>query len=136
MFAVILLATAGMAAQNVNLKGRVTDASGAPLVAVTVFEQGKPSNGTTTDLDGRWVLSVSSDKSVVVFSCLGFNEVSMTVGTSRVIDVRLEEEKLALEEAEVVAVGYGTVARRDLTGSVSKVDMEGILKAVSGPRRG
>ena len=129
MFAVILLATAGLAAQNVNLKGRVTDASGAPLVAVTVFEQGKPSNGTTTDLDGRWVLSVSSDKSVVVFSCLGFNEVSRTVGTSRVIDVILEEEKLALEEAEVVAVGYGTVARRDLTGSVSKVDMEGILKA-------
>ena len=129
MYAAILLATIGMSAQNINLRGRVTDSSGAPLVAVTVYEQGKPSNGTTTDLDGRWTLAVSSDKSVVVFSCLGFTEVTQAVGASRTLEVKLEEEKLALEEAEVVAVGYGTVARRDLTGSVSKVDMGDVLKS-------
>ena len=129
MYAVILLATIGVSAQNINLRGRVIDSSGTPLVAVTVYEQGKPSNGTTTDIDGKWTLAVSSDKSVVVFSCLGFTEVTQIVGVSRTLEVKLEEEKLALEEAEVVAVGYGTVARRDLTGSVSKVDMGDVLKS-------
>lgn len=129
MSAAFLFAIMGLSAQNVSLRGRVTDTSGTPLVAVTVFEQGSQANGTTTDADGRWSLTVSSSKSVVVFSCLGFVEESRVAGAGGVMDVKMEEEKLALEEAEVVAVGYGTVARRDLTGSVSKVDMDDVLKS-------
>ena len=118
-----------MHAQSFSLTGQVVDETGVPLIAVTVFEDGKPTNGTVTDLDGKYSLNVSSARSVVVFSCLGFTEVKENVAGRAVINITLAEEKLALDAAEVVSVGYGTVARRDLTGSVSKVDMGEMLKA-------
>ena len=116
-------------AQNITVTGRVIDESGTPLIAVTVFEDGNTSNGTMTDIDGNYSLNVSSAKASVVFSCLGFAEVKETVGLRKTINVTLAEEKLSIDAAEVVSVGYGSVARRDLTGSVSKVDMGDIMKA-------
>ena len=130
IFTLILLVVPVLAAsaQTVKVSGRVVDASGVPLMAVTVFEDGKTSNGTATDADGNYSLSVSSSKATVVFSCLGFAEVKESVGGRSVINVTLNEEQLSLDAAEVVSVGYGTVARRDLTGSVSNVDMGEIMK--------
>ena len=116
-------------AQNITVTGRVIDESGTPLIAVTVFEDGNTSNGTMTDIDGNYSLNVSSAKASIVFSCLGFAEVKETVGLRKTINVTLAEEKLSIDAAEVVSVGYGSVARRDLTGSVSKVDMGDIMKA-------
>jgi TonB-linked SusC/RagA family outer membrane protein len=118
-----------MFAQSVAVSGRVVDASGEPLIAVTVFEDGKTSNGTMTDVDGNYTLNVSSAKSTIVYSCLGFTEVKEVVGLRKTINVTLTEEKLSIDAAEVVSVGYGSVTRRDLTGSVSKVDMGDLLKA-------
>ena len=125
----MLLGATDMFAQGLTVKGRVIDESGEPLIAVTVFEDGKPTNGTMTDLDGNYSLTVSSAKAVIVYSCLGFAEVKETVGLRKEINVTLVEEKLSIDAAEVVSVGYGSVTRRDLTGSVSKVDMGEILKA-------
>ncbi len=124
----LVLPVIAASAQTVKVSGRVVDASGVPLMAVTVFEDGKTSNGTSTDADGNYSLNVSSAKATVVFSCLGFTEVKESVGGRSTINVTLSEEKLTLDAAEVVSVGYGTVARRDLTGSVSKVDMGEIMK--------
>ena len=124
-----MLGATDLFAQGLTVKGRVVDESGEPLIAVTVFEEGKTTNGTLTDLDGNYSLTVSSAKSVIVFSCLGFAEVKETVGLRKEINVKLAEEKLSIDAAEVVSVGYGSVTRRDLTGSVSKVDMGEILKA-------
>ena len=124
----MLAGTFTMSAQSIGISGRVVDASGEPLIAVTVFEDGKTANGTMTDIDGNYTLNVSSAKAVVVFSCLGFAEVKETVGLRKTINVTLAEEKLSIDAAEVVSVGYGTVARRDLTGAVSKVDMGDIMK--------
>ena len=124
----LFMVSIGLSAQNLTLKGKVTDEAGEPLIAVTVFEDGNPSNGTVTDADGLYTISVSSAKSTVVFSCLGYSEKKVTVGLRKVLDMTLAEESLAIDAAEVVSVGYGTVARRDLTGSVSKVDMTDILK--------
>ena len=126
---VMMLGATDLFAQGLTVKGRVVDQSGEPLIAVTVFEDGKPTNGTMTDLDGNYTLSVSSAKAVIVYSCLGFAEVKETVGLRKEINVTLAEEKLSIDAAEVVSVGYGSVTRRDLTGSVSKVDMGEILKA-------
>ena len=126
---VMMLGATDLFAQGLTVKGRVVDQSGEPLIAVTVFEDGKPTNGTMTDLDGNYTLSVSSAKAVIVHSCLGFAEVKETVGLRKEINVTLAEEKLSIDAAEVVSVGYGSVTRRDLTGSVSKVDMGEILKA-------
>ena len=125
----MLLGATDMFAQGLTVKGRVIDESGEPLVAVTVFEDGKTTNGTLTGLDGNYSLTVSSAKAVIVYSCLGFAEVKETVGLRKEINVTLVEEKLSIDAAEVVSVGYGSVTRRDLTGSVSKVDMGEILKA-------
>ena len=114
-------------AQSVEVKGNVVDAAGIPLIAVTVFEEGT-TNGTATDFDGNYSIKLSSAKSVVVFSCLGYTEVKEVVGERTLINVVLKEEQLSIDAAEVVSVGYGTVARRDLTGSVSKVDMEEVMR--------
>ncbi len=124
----LVLPVLSASAQTVKVSGRVVDASGVPLMAVTVFEDGKTSNGTATDTDGNYSLTVSSSKSTIVFSCLGFAEVRETVGGRSIINATLNEEQLSIDAAEVVSIGYGTVARRDLTGSVSKVDMGEIMK--------
>ena len=123
----LLLGTVTMYAQSLTVTGRVIDAAGEPLIAVTVFEDGT-TNGAMTDIDGNYSLKVSSAKSTLVFSCLGFTEIKEVVGLRKVINVTLKEEALAIDAAEVVSVGYGTVARRDLTGSVSKVDMSEMMK--------
>ena len=114
-------------AQNTEVKGRVTDTSGEPLVAVTVYESGNTSNGTVTDMDGNYTISVAPT-ATLMFSCLGFEEVQMSVGSRNTINVSMEAENLSLDAAEVVSVGYGSVTRRDLTGAVSKVDMGEIMK--------
>ena len=126
---VMLFCATDMFAQSVTVTGRVIDASGEPLIAVTVYEDGNTANGTMTDIDGNYTLKVSSAKATIVFSCLGFAEVKETVGLRKKINVTLAEEQLSIDAAEVVSVGYGSVTRRDLTGSISKVDMSEIMKA-------
>ena len=114
-------------AQNMEVKGKVTDTSGEPLIAVTVYESGNTSNGTVTDMDGNYTISVPQT-ATLIFSCLGFEEIQESVAKRGLINVTLEEEQLSLDAAEVVSVGYGSVTRRDLTGSISKVDMGEIMK--------
>ena len=116
-----------ISAQSVQVKGRVTDTAGEPLVAVTVYESGNTANGTVTDMDGNYSISVPQS-ATLIFSCLGFEEVQEAVGKRSVINVALAEEQLSIDAAEVVSIGYGSVTRRDLTGSVSKVDMGDIMK--------
>ena len=122
-----MLAAFEMAAQNVQVKGRVTDTAGEPLVAVTVYEAGNTSNGTVTDMDGNYSIS-APESATLIYSCLGFEEVQEAVATRSVINVSLAVEQLSIDAAEVVSIGYGSVARRDLTGSVSKVDMGDVMK--------
>ena len=125
--AVSLASVWNMSAQNTEVKGRVTDTAGEPLVAVTVYESGNTSNGTVTDIDGNYTISVPPT-ATLIFSCLGFEEVQEVVAKRNTINVSLAEEQLSIDAAEVVSIGYGTVSRRDLTGSVSKVDMGDIMK--------
>ena len=126
---VLALCSTRAYAQSVEVKGQVVDAAGIPLIAVTVYEDGNPTTGTITDFDGNYQIKVSSSKSTIVFSCLGFAETKEVVGGRGIINVVLKEEQLSIDAAEVVSVGYGSVARRDLTGSVSKVDMGELMKA-------
>ena len=115
----MLLGTSSVFAQSLSISGRVVDASGEPLIAVTVYEDGNPAGGTMTDIDGNYTLNVSSAKSAIIFSCLGFAEIKEVVGLRKTVNATLKEESLSIDAAEVVSVGYGTVARRDLTGSVT-----------------
>ena len=123
----LVLSVLSVKAQNQSVTGRVVDETGQPLIAVTVYQDGNTTNGTVTDGDGNYTISVPS-KATLVFSCLGFEEVRQNVASRAVINVTMKEEQLAIDAAEVVSIGYGSVTRRDLTGSVSKVDMEDIMK--------
>ncbi len=125
--AALLLGAGIMAeAQNIKLTGRIVDSNGQGLVAVTVFQDGT-TNGTVSDIDGNYSITVPAN-ATIVFSCLGYNEVREVPGKRNVINITMAEENLSLDAAEVVSVGYGSVARRDLTGSVAKVDMGDIMK--------
>lgn len=117
-------------AQHVAVTGKVTDTSGAPVVGATVYQDGKTSNGTATDAKGVYRISVPGN-ATLVFSYLGYRTESVKVAGKTKVDVALEEDKLTLDAVEVVSVGYGSVARRDLTGSVSKVEMDELLKTTN-----
>ena len=119
----------GLKAQNVTVTGQVVDGAGIPLIAVTVYEEGNTANGTVTDIDGNYSITASSSESIIIYSCLGYAEAKEKVSGRNVINIVLSEEQLSLDAAEVVSVGYGSVARRDLTGSVSKVEMSELMKA-------
>lgn len=126
--AVSLLSVTALAAKDVTVKGKVVDDTGLPLIAVTVYQDGNTSVGTITDADGNYMITVP-DNAVIVFSCLGYEEIKESVNGRETIDVTMGEASLSIEASEVVSVGYGSVARRDLTGSVSKVDMGDLMKS-------
>ena len=108
-----------------NIKGLVTDEKNEPLIGVSVVELGT-SNGTVTDIDGKFDLNVSSN-STLKFSYIGYDVLEKKVGTQTIMNVVLTEAASELDE--VVVVGYGTVKKRDLTGSVTSVDSEKLLQS-------
>ncbi len=106
-------------AQSNTITGQVVDGEdGGPLPGVNVIEQGT-SNGTITDFDGNYNITVASPNAILVFSYVGFETLEVNVNGRNSIDVTLEEDASALDE--VVVVGYGTERRSDLTGSVATI---------------
>ncbi|MCM1178071.1 MAG: TonB-dependent receptor [Bacteroidales bacterium] len=127
---VMMFSAATAGAQVKSISGKVTDSDGEPLVAVTVYQTDNTGNGTATGVDGSYTISVPSG-ATITFSCLGYTEKVEKVGSRTKIDVMMEDDRLAIDAAEVVSIGYGSVAKRDLTGSVTKVDMGEVLKSSS-----
>ena len=117
-----LLATFSLSAQEIS--GVVKDTGGLPLVGVSVFVDGT-TMGVSTDADGRYAINVPEAKGkTLVFSCIGMRTHSVTIGNSSRIDVILDEDANFLEET--VVIGYATVKRKDLMGSVSSVDSKAL----------
>ena len=115
------------AQQQDLIKGQVTDESGAPIIGVGVVVKGT-SQGTITDLDGNYAISVSEGQ-VLVFSSIGYVEQEVTVGISNQINVVLKTDNELLDE--VVVVGYGVQKKVNLTGSVSVVESEDLVGRTS-----
>ena len=99
-----------------DIKGVVTDKNGEPIPGANIIEKGNPTNGTITDVDGNYTLSVFGN-SVLVASYIGYNRIEIQVKDRSVVDITLSEDTQALEE--VVVVGYSTQKKVNLTGSVS-----------------
>lgn len=114
--------------QSKDLTGRVTAETGQPLAGVTVFAKGTTA-GTFTDSDGRYKLSVPSGTITLVFSFVGMKTVEEPIGNRSVIDMVLYAEEIGLDE--VVVVGYGEQKKVNLTGSVSTVQKEDLVKVPS-----
>jgi TonB-dependent starch-binding outer membrane protein SusC len=109
--------------QDFVVKGRVTGEGNEPLPGVNILEKGTL-NGTITNLDGSYTLSVSNGNAILVFSFIGMTTEEIALGGRSRIDVKLQTDIKALQE--VVVVGYGTVKKSDLTGSVAQVNEEQI----------
>lgn len=104
--------------QNQQITGRVLDAAGEPLIGVSIVEKGNKSNGTVTDIDGNFTLRVS--KPTVVVSYVGYKTQEMSVAGKKTLDITLHEDAEML--SDVVVIGYGTVKKADLAGSVAIMD--------------
>ena len=108
-----------------EVKGVVVDAIG-PIIGATVIEQGT-ANGASTGLDGDYVLTVSSADAVVEISCIGYSTQSFVASQVPAV-VTLSEDALFLDD--VVVIGYGTVKKEDMTGSVATVKADEINKGM------
>jgi len=109
----------------VTVSGTVTSqASGETLPGVTIVIKGS-STGTTTDLDGKYVIDVPNSNDILVFSSIGYLSQEVSVNNRSIINIALEEDIASLEE--VVVVGYGTQKKSDLTGAVASIKAEKLL---------
>ncbi|MEM8764360.1 MAG: TonB-dependent receptor [Bacteroidota bacterium] len=119
---VFILVTSLAFGQQLEISGTVvSSADGLGIPGVNVIEKGT-NNGTSTDFDGNYSITVSDDNAILVFSYIGYIAVERGVAGNRTVNVSLEEDVSALDE--VVVVGYGTSKKSDITGSVSSVKSE------------
>lgn len=105
--------------QAAQVSGRVVDATGEPLIGVSVVEKGNKTNGTVTDIDGNFTLKVSSNASLLI-SYVGYRAQEVAVAGKKNLTVTLSEDAEMLND--VVVIGYGTVKKADLAGSVAVMD--------------
>ncbi len=103
------------AAQNVNVKGTVTDKSGQSIVGASVAVR-NTTNGVITNADGSYSINVSSSD-VLEVACMGYTTQAIPVAGRSVIDVVLSDDAQALDA--IVVIGYGTARRADVTGSIA-----------------
>ncbi len=112
-----------------TVKGKVLDEFGEGIIGANVVEKGT-TNGTITDMDGNYTLSVAnSQRAILQFSFIGYNTKEETINGRNTIDVTLDPSVVNL--GEVVAIGYGTQTRREITGSVANVSEENFNKGVT-----
>lgn len=105
--------------KQITITGTVTDAqNGNPLMGVSIMEKNTTS-GTVSGANGKYIISVKGNNSVLQFQHIGYKLQEIEVGSQQVINVALEEENKVLEQ--VVVVGYGTQKKKDLTGSIATV---------------
>jgi TonB-linked SusC/RagA family outer membrane protein len=111
--------------QGKNITGIVTDEHGESVIGANVIEKGVSANGTVTDVDGNFSLTVSPDATLVV-SFIGYVSQEIAVGSQTNLKITLIEDRRVLDE--VVVVGYGTQKKTNLTGAVSSVKTEELSK--------
>jgi len=108
--------------QQFTVTGKVTMAStGEPVPGVSIVVKGT-TQGTITDSEGKYSIAGISPDAILVFSFIGLKTKEIAVGNRPQIDVVMEEEVIGIEE--VVAIGYGTMKKRDLTGSISSISSD------------
>lgn len=108
-----------------TVTGKVVSSDGEPLIGVTVLEEGT-SNGTVTDFDGAYNLTVNNGDAVLIFSYTGFRTTSVAIAGRSVVDLTMEVEVSSLDE--VVVIGYGSQKKANLTGAVSSISSEALAQ--------
>lgn len=115
-------------AAQTKVTGTVTDSTGEPLIGVSVLEKGHQ-NGVMTDLDGNYEISVSSPNATLQFSYVGCEPQTIPLKGRTKLDVVMEDNQEELDE--VVVIGYGTMRKRDLSGAMSQMKSDDLMKGGS-----
>ena len=110
------------------ISGTVYDTTGVALIGATIVES-QTNKGTTTDFDGKFELKVSVGSEITV-SYIGYTskDIKITSSTTNLLKIILEEDSFMLDAIEIVAVGYGTMKKSDLTGAISSISSEDLVK--------
>lgn len=118
----VLIVTISSAMAQKSVTGKVIAEDGSPLPGVTVFVKGT-TVGAITNIDGVYTLNnIPSDATSLMFSFIGMKTQEIEIGSQATINVTMQADVIGLEE--VVAIGYGTVKKKDLTGAVTQIDAE------------
>ena len=125
LVSLLLLMAGTLSAQTI--KGNVADNTGEPIIGATVMEQGVSGNGTVTDIDGNFSLVLKGSSKKLQISYVGMKTQTVDVANQSNVNVVLDDEATSLND--VVVIGYGTVKKKDLTGSVATVNSD-VLQAV------
>jgi len=123
IFTMFMVCTQVIYSQTKTVTGYVADETGAPLPGVSVLVSGT-STGTSTDFDGRYSIDVDDSTAQLVFSFIGMEDQTVTVGQRTEITITMIGSAEALDE--VVVVGYGSQSRAEVTGAIASVDAEEI----------
>lgn len=115
-------------AQTRTIQGVVTNKLGETMIGVSIAIPGT-TIGVTTNADGKYSINVPENAVTLVFTFVGYEASTIAIGGRAIIDVVLEEKTESLDE--LVVVGYGTVKKRDLTGSVSSIKTNEIVKTAT-----
>ena len=123
-FAVLLLPLT-IFAQSKIVTGVVNDDQGLPLPGVTIQVRGTDNLGAVTNFDGEFSIAIQeAKKQVLVFSYVGFQTIELDVTESTTVSLFMEIDTAELDE--VVVIGYGTVLKKDVTGSISSVKVDAV----------
>ncbi len=117
----VIIPPLALAQGGKEVKGVVVDAGGVPVIGASISEVGTL-NGTMTDIQGQFVLTVKDNNAVVEISFIGYKTVQLVASSAELARVTLQEDAMGLDE--VVVIGYGTVKKNDMTGSVIAVKAE------------
>lgn len=118
---ILLLGSITAFSQTVRVTGKINASGGESLPGVSIIEKGT-STGTVTDIDGNFILSVSSGDAVLQFSFVGMKAQELELAGRTEVSIIMEDDAIGIEE--VVAIGYGYVKKSDLTGSVTTIKAE------------
>nr|WP_294894512.1 TonB-dependent receptor [uncultured Pedobacter sp.] len=112
--------------RGIKITGTILDSKGESVVGASIKVKGT-AIASTADVEGKYSITVPNVKSILVFSSVGFATKEELVGAKKIINVTLTDDTKML--SEIVVVGYGEVKRKDLTGSVSSVNISDLTKA-------
>lgn len=128
LIGILVLFSANVFAQSKTITGTVTDGThGGALPGVSIVVKGTL-KGTTTDANGHFKLNVPNPKVNLVFSYVGYIKQTIALNNRSTIDVQMHESAQKLDEVQVVATGYGTTKRENLTGAISSISGQTISK--------
>jgi TonB-linked SusC/RagA family outer membrane protein len=128
LFPLFFLFCSGIFAQNITIHGKVTGTDGELIPGANVVLKGSL-NGTVTNVDGEFTLDKVPNDAILVASFIGFKPTEISVNNKTVINITLSPDVIGLDE--VVAIGYGTMRKADLTGSVSTMNSDDLVKTAA-----